>query len=108
MTPRRTHPPDPALESELAEIRDRIDDLDRRLVVMLNERAELGRAAGRAKVALGRRAVRDTEREREVLIRVAMANAGPIGSADLLSIFRRVVAVTRGLETRDRAHDRDA
>ena len=44
----------------------------------------------------------------EVLIRVAMANDGPIGSADLLSIFRRIVAVTRALETRDRAHDREA
>lgn len=106
MTPRRTLPPDPAAEAELADIRDRIDELDRRIVALLNERAELGRAAGRAKAAMGRRAVRDAEREREVLLRVAMENGGPIGSADLLSIYRRVVAVTRGLETRDRGSDR--
>jgi chorismate mutase/prephenate dehydratase len=106
VTPRRTLPPDPAAEAELADIRDRIDELDRRIVALLNERAELGRAAGRAKAAMGRRAVRDAEREREVLLRVAMENGGPIGSADLLSIYRRVVAVTRGLESRDRSSDR--
>ena len=94
-----------AAAAELTEIRDRIDELDRRIVALLNERAELGRAAGRAKALAGRRAVHDPEREREVLLRVAMANAGPIPQPDLLSIFRRVVSATRGLEHRDRGHD---
>jgi chorismate mutase / prephenate dehydratase len=91
---------------DLTQIRDRIDELDRRLVVLLNERATLGREAGRAKHIAGRRAVRDPEREREVLIRVAMANGGPLSQADLLSIYRRIVAVTRRLEAHDRTHDR--
>lgn len=106
----RRHRPTDAERDEavrdLAEVRDRIDDLDRHLVELLNERAVLGREAGRAKHIAGRRAVRDPEREREVLIRVAMANAGPLSQADLLSIYRRVVAVTRRLEARDRTHDR--
>jgi chorismate mutase/prephenate dehydratase len=87
---------------ELARIRDRIDELDTRIVALLNERAALGRQAGRAKSLAGRRAVRDPEREREVLLRVAMANAGPMSQADLLSIYRRVVAATRTLENKDR------
>ena len=91
--------------AELARVRDRIDDLDRTIVELLNERAALGRSAGRAKHVAGRRAVRDPEREREVLLRVAMANAGPLSQADLLSIYRRVVAATRGVEARDRTHD---
>jgi len=90
---------------DLEGIRERIDELDRRIVALLNERAELGLAAGRAKTIAGRRAVRDAEREREVLLRVAMANPGPIGQAPLLSIYRRIVAATRGLEARDRSHD---
>jgi chorismate mutase / prephenate dehydratase len=90
---------------ELSGIRDRIDELDRRIVGLLNERATLGRAAGQAKALAGRRAVHDPEREREVLLRVAMGNDGPLGQADLLSIYRRIVAVTRGLEARDRTHD---
>ena len=89
--------------AELRRLRRRIDALDRRIVALLNERAELGRDVGREKVASGRRAVRDAEREREVLLRVTMANAGPMPQADLLAIYRRLIAVTRGLESRDRA-----
>lgn len=90
---------------ELSRIRDRIDELDRRIVELLNERAVLGRVAGRAKHLAGRRAIKDPEREREVLLRVAMGNAGPLAQADLLSVYRRVVSVTRGMESRDRTHD---
>jgi chorismate mutase / prephenate dehydratase len=103
------HRPTPAerdaAAAELAGARDRIDELDRRIVALLNERAELGRTAGRAKALAGRRAVHDPEREREVLLRVAMANAGPVSQSDLLSIYRRIVSATRGLERRDRGHD---
>ncbi len=60
---------------------------------------------GRAKQAAGRRAVRDLEREREVLLRVALANLGPLAQADLLAIYRRLIAATRALEARDRAGD---
>lgn len=91
--------------AELARVRDRIDELDKAIVELLNQRAVLGRSAGRAKHIAGRRAVRDPEREREVLLRVAMANTGPMSQADLLSIYRRIVAATRGLEARDRTHD---
>jgi chorismate mutase/prephenate dehydratase len=92
---------------ELRRLRKRIDALDRRIVGLLNERAELGREVGLAKSAAGRRAVRDVEREREVLLRVTMANAGPIPQADLLAIYRRLIAATRALETRDRGRERD-
>ena len=90
---------------ELSRIRDEIDALDLRIVKLLNERASLGRSAGHAKRLAGRRAIHDPEREREVLLRVAMGNGGPIAQADLLSIYRRIVAVTRGLEAKDRHHD---
>jgi chorismate mutase / prephenate dehydratase len=88
---------------ELRRLRRRIDALDRRIVGLLSERAELGREVGREKTAAGRRAIRDAEREREVLLRVTMANTGPIPQADLLAIYRRLMAATRALEARDRA-----
>jgi chorismate mutase/prephenate dehydratase len=83
-------------------LRRRIDVLDRKIVALLNERAELGRAVGREKAVDGRRAIRDAEREREVLLRVTMANTGPTPQADLLAIYRRLMAVTRALEAGDR------
>ena len=94
--------------AELRRLRKRIDALDRKLVDLLNERATLAREAGRAKTAAGRRAVRDAEREREVLLRVSMANTGPLPQADLVALYRRLFVATRALETRDRASGRDS
>lgn len=93
---------DPEESAELRRLRRRIDALDRKIVAMLNERAELGRAIGHEKAVSGRRAIRDAGREREVLLRVTMANMGPIPQADLLAIYRRLIAVTRRIEARDR------
>lgn len=93
------HEPETA---ELRRLRQKIDAIDRRIVGLLNERAELAREAGRAKTALGRRAIRDGDREREVLLRVTMANTGPLAQADLLALYRRLMAATRSLEARDR------
>jgi len=99
----------PAETPELRRLRRRIDALDRRIVAILNERAVLAREAGAAKAAAGRRAIRDAEREREVLLRVTMANEGPLPQADLLALYRRLFSATRALETRDReARDRAA
>lgn len=88
---------------ELRRLRRKIDALDRKLVTLLNERAELARDVGREKSRVGRRQIRDVEREREVLLRVTMANQGPIPQADLLTIYRRLMAATRTLEASDRA-----
>jgi chorismate mutase/prephenate dehydratase len=88
--------------AELRRLRKKIDTLDRRLVALLNERADLARDAGRAKRAAGYRAIRDAEREREVLLRVTIANEGPLAQADLLALYRRLFAATRALEARDR------
>lgn len=92
--------PDHNETAELRRLRRRINALDRRIVALLNERAELGRAVGEAKAQAGWRTVRDAEREREVLLRVTMANTGPIPQADLLAIYRRLIVVTRALERR--------
>jgi chorismate mutase / prephenate dehydratase len=97
-----------ALETaELRRLRRRIDALDRRIVALLNERARMAREAGRAKAEAGRTAVRDAEREREILLRVSMANEGPMPQADLLALYRRLFAATRALEARDRRRPRD-
>jgi chorismate mutase/prephenate dehydratase len=82
-------------------LRREIDALDRRIVDLLNERARLGRQVGKHKAALGWRQARDPEREREVLLRVSMANEGPLPQEDLLAIYRRLIDATRALEDRD-------
>ena len=91
--------------AELRRLRHKIDALDRRIVALLNERAEVAREAGRAKQADGRRAIRDADREREVLLRVTRAYAGPLQQADGRALSRRLFAATRAPETRDRDRD---
>ena len=97
----------PTESDELRRLRRKIDALDRRIVGLLNERAELGRAVGREKAATGRRTIRDAEREREVLLRVTMANTGLMPQADLIAVYRRLIAVARSLEARDRGSHGD-
>ena len=87
---------------ELSRLRAEIDELDRRIVSLLNERAELTRAVWHEKVAIGRRAIRDRDREREVLLRVSIANDGPMPQVDLLAVYRRLIASARALETAER------
>jgi len=89
-------------DGELARLRDQIDELDRRIVDLLNERAALGIEIGRAKASAGRLAMQDAEREREVLRRVAGANAGPIADAPLLALYQQIIDVTRRLEEAER------
>jgi chorismate mutase/prephenate dehydratase len=87
---------------ELLRLRAEIDELDRRIVSLLNSRAELTKAVGHEKAALGRRAIRDRDREREVLLRVSIANEGPLPQADLIGIYRRLIASARALEAAER------
>jgi chorismate mutase len=94
--------------AELRRLRRRIDRLDRRIVALLNERTTVARQVGEAKMTAGRRAVRDADREREILLRVAMANDGPMPQADLLALYRRLFAATRAIEAADRRRDRAA
>src|SRR5262249_27971545 len=90
---------DPRLAVE--RLRREIDAVDREIVGLRNRRARLGRQVGREKAALGWRASHDPEREREVLLRVSMANEGPLPQEDLLAIYRRLIEATRSLEDRD-------
>ena len=55
MTSRRGKPSESAA---LRQLRERIDELDRHIVSLLNERAELTRAVGHEKASIGRRAIR--------------------------------------------------
>jgi len=87
---------------ELARLRAEIDELDRRIVALFNERAELTKAVGHEKTAIGRRAIRDRDREREVLLRVSIANDGPLPQADLIAIYRKLIASARALEAAER------
>lgn len=87
-------------EARLLWIRQRIDKLDRTIVGLLNERARLALEAGRTKTAAGEE-IRDPDREREVLLRVAMANEGPLSQAALLEVYSAIMEAFCELEEQD-------
>ncbi|MGB2998092.1 MAG: chorismate mutase, partial [Phycisphaerae bacterium] len=61
------------------DLRKRIDEVDARLVALMNERARLAVEIGRLKREAGNQAAYAPEREREVLERIATAGKdGPL------------------------------
>jgi len=85
------------MTSELDTLRAQIDSLDREIVRLLNDRARLGLQAGRIKSQSGK-PIADVDREREVLVRVAMANAGPLPQDALLALYRQLIETIKRLE----------
>jgi chorismate mutase len=85
------------MTDDLETLRNEIDALDREIVRLLNDRARLGLEAGSVKSATGR-PIADQDREREVLVRVAMANDGPLPQDALLSLYRQLIEAIKRLE----------
>jgi chorismate mutase/prephenate dehydratase len=82
---------------DLESLRAEIDALDVEIVRLLNRRATLGLAAGRAKTRKGR-PLMDVERERDVLIRISLANEGPMPQGELLALYRHLIETMTHLE----------
>jgi chorismate mutase/prephenate dehydratase len=82
----------------LAPLRERIDAIDHEIVALLNERAQIALEIGRVKEQTGRRTVRDTTREAEVLERVTSASAGLFPEPELVALYRKLIAATRRVQ----------
>jgi len=89
------------MDEPLKALRQAIDEIDRRLVELLSERARLAQDVGRVKDAEHSPVFRP-EREAEVLRNVAAANPGPLPAAALAAVFREVMSACRSLERRIR------
>ena len=85
------------MDDPLKSLRDAIDEIDRRMVALLGERAALAKRIGQLKEATDGPVYRP-EREAEVLRKVASANPGPLPDAALAAIFREVMSACRALE----------
>jgi chorismate mutase len=79
------------------EWRIKIDDVDRKLVDLLNERARYADDIGKIKEQLGLDAY-SPRREQEVLENVLGSNKGPLSDAALRRLFERIIDESRKLE----------
>ena len=81
----------------LAEWRRKIDDIDRQLVELLNERSRCVLEIGRLKKNDGT-PLYQPERERQVLEGAERANRGPLSEAAIRRLFERILDEARSVE----------
>jgi 3-deoxy-7-phosphoheptulonate synthase/chorismate mutase len=86
---------------ELDELRERVDDLNSRLLDLLQERAGVVLEISRVKDELGLQA-HDPVREAEMLLRLARSTAGPFGPAEVAEVFRAIFRASLALQERER------
>ena len=80
--------------------RQKIDEIDRKLVELLNERSRCAIQIGRLKRELNMR-VYDPEREREILRKIQEVNGGPLDDEGLQRLFERVIDECRRIERKE-------
>ena len=80
--------------------RAKIDEIDRKLVELLNERSRCAIEIGRLKQALNLR-VYDPERERDVIQRAKAENRGPLDDEGLQRLFERIIDECRHIERQE-------
>ena len=77
--------------------RRKMDEIDRKLVELLNERSQCAIEIGKIKKATQMR-VYDPDREREVLENVRRQNSGPLDHESVTRLFERVIDECRRIE----------
>lgn len=84
----------------LEELRSQIDELDQKVVALLNERAELVCHIAEEK-ALRSISAYVPGREREVLDNLIRSNRGPLSDEALKNIYREIISASRSLERQE-------
>jgi len=82
---------------DISDWRRKIDDLDRKLAALLNERASAAVEIGRLKRNTNL-PIYEPEREKEVVANVQQSNQGPLAARDLARIYERIMDVMRSIQ----------
>lgn len=99
-TPAFHHVPDGRpVDEQLADLRVRIDSVDRQLLGLLNQRAQLAQAVGEVKKVDGSPVFRP-DREAQVIDGLKAANPGPVRAESIAPIWREIMSACRSLEAR--------
>ncbi len=77
--------------------RQKIDELDRQLVLLISERASAAQAIGRLKRET-ELPVYEPQRERTIFDNVRSHNPGPLPDLELVHIYERIIDVMRALQ----------
>ena len=84
-------------QAKLEEYRLMIDDVDRRIVALLNERTKVVEDISRVKL-VAHLPVYEPKREDLVFANVASANHGPLTAQAVRGIFERIIDASRSIQ----------
>ena len=82
---------------DIAGWRVKIDELDRRLVELLNERAQAAHEIGKLKRNTSM-PIYEPEREKKIFENVQRANHGPLPEGELRQVYERIIDVMRNIQ----------
>lgn len=82
---------------DIVDWRQKIDELDRRLVELLNERAHAAREIGKLKRNTSM-PIYEPIREKMIFENVRKANHGPLPDDDIRHVYERVIEVMRNIQ----------
>jgi chorismate mutase len=82
---------------DISDWRRKIDDLDRKLVELLSQRAQAAHEIGKLKRGAGM-PIYEPDRERTVFDNATKMNPGPLPDRDLLRIYERIMDVMRQIQ----------
>jgi chorismate mutase len=82
---------------DIADWRKKIDELDLRLVELLNERASAAQEIGRLKRNT-RAPIYEPDREKTIFENVRKANRGPLPDNELRHVYERIIDVMRNIQ----------
>jgi chorismate mutase len=81
----------------IAEWRKQIDELDRKLVELLNQRAHAAHEIGKLKRNTNM-PIYEPDREKTIHENVRRLNQGPLGERDITQIFERIIDIMRQIQ----------
>jgi chorismate mutase len=91
---------------DISDWRKKIDDVDRRMAALLNERASAVIEIGKLKRE-ARMPIYEPNREKDVLANVHRSNSGPLKGRDLERIYERLLDVMRSIQGHEIVPERE-
>lgn len=92
---------------DIADWRKKIDEIDRKLVELISQRAEAARAIGRLKRNTNM-PIYEPDREKIIFDNVRKLNQGPLSHQDLIAVYERLIDVMRKIQKEEIVPERKA
>ena len=84
--------------NDIDNLRHQIDELDQKILNLVNSRVELAKKVGAIKHRFNESTIYRPDREAHILTRLASINKGPLEGAHVHTIFREIISISRAAE----------